>query len=510
MIRWFEKARLRSLWLLVAILALSALVRLGLFWAWRTEPIHPGDEMHYHELAQSLVEGRGFYLEGRLSAMRPPLYPVVVAGLYHLFGVGNFQAVRAMQWLVGLATAAGAFVLGRMLYDRRVGLWAAGLVAFYPPLVGIAGFLYTETLFAFWVVWLGVAIGWAVSGQRVWRWLPVGVLLALGALTRSVLWPFAPVLAVLMLLLWRQVGGLHRLVGGTVLLASFAAVIAPWSWRCSQLEQTFIVIDTIGGRNLMMGNYEHTPMDRAWDAISVEGEKAWYAVLRRENPDFGTLTQGQRDKLALRYGMRYMLEHPGQTVQRCIVKFFNFWQLERTLVAALERGWFGGLSRSAVLAWTVVLCGTYAGAMLLALAGLILWPPEDRRPMIVLVSLIGFVCLVHTVVFAHSRYHLPLAPVELVFAGAALSHLTRQSSTTAHPQPKSPSPEPEASSKVLPVLAGTAVSDGSEPPERFEPPHRPGRWQYALLAFCWLVLVGGWLWEILTVDWPKVQKILGG
>lgn len=473
-------SRLASRYPVLTILALSVLVRLGLWWACQTEPIHPGDEMHYHELAQSLVEGRGFFLEGRPSAMRPPLYPLLVAGLYGLFGVGNFQAVRAFQLLLGLVTAWGGFLLGRLLYNRQVGLWAAGLVAFYPPLLGIALFLYTETLFAFWVVWLGLAIGWALRAESLWRWVLVGLLLALGALTRSVLWPFAPVLAGLILLLWQKVGWTRRLAGAGGMLAAFALLVAPWSWRCSQLEQTFIVIDTIGGRNLMMGNYEYTPLDRAWDAISVQGEKAWYAVLRREYPQFGTLTQGQRDKLALRYAVRYMLEHPGQTLKRCIVKFFNFWQLERTVAAGLERGWLGGWSRPAVLAWTAVLCGSYAGAMLAAAAGLVLRPPPDRRTMIVVLSLVGFVCLVHTVVFAHSRYHLPLAPLELVFAGAMLDQWRRR-----------------------PTVASQNPSDIPSIPQ-------PKKWQYALLVWCWLVLVGGWLWEMVMVDWPKVQRMLGG
>ncbi|MCS7306911.1 MAG: glycosyltransferase family 39 protein [Thermoguttaceae bacterium] len=495
MIRWLSK------YPLLTILALSALVRFGLWWAVRQEPIHPGDEIHYHELAQSLVEGRGFFLEGRASAMRPPLYPLAVAGLYELFGPGNFQAVRAVQLLLGLATAAGSFLLGRMLYDRRVGLWAAGLVAFYPPLLGIAVFLYTETLFAFWLVGLGMAGAWALRQKVVWPWLVVGLLLALAALTRSVLWPFVPVLAGLILLLWRQVGWDKRLVGAALMLAGFIAVVAPWSWRCTRLEQTFIVIDTIGGRNLMMGNYEYTPLDRAWDAISLEGEKAWYAVLRQEYPEFGALTQGQRDKLALRYALRYMMAHPGQTLQRSLVKFFNFWQLERTTVAALERGWFGGLGRAAVLAWTAVLCGSYAVAMLAAVAGLVLIPPADRRTMLVLLSLIGFVCVVHTVVFAHSRYHLPLAPLELVFAGAVLAYWGRQ------PKPIHSETSP---GKIQPQPPGDKLGSSTPSASEVAVGSRPKKWQYGLVVLCWLVLVAGWLWEILWVDWPKVQKILGG
>lgn len=478
---------------LLVILVVSALLRTGLWWTWRHEPIHPGDEVHYHELAQNLVEGRLFWLEGQPCSMRPPLYPLFVAGIYLLFGVGSFQAVRAAQAILGLATAAMAFLLGRTVYNRHVGLWTAGLVAFYPPLLGISGFLYTEILFAFWVVCLAVAILWALRGRTVWPWAIVGAGLGLAALTRSILWLFPLVLVLLVLGLWREVSWTRRWAGVCLLVASFAAVIAPWSWRCSRLEKTFVAIDVMGGRNLMMGNYEYTPMDRAWDAISVEGEQAWYRVLSRKHPEFATLSQGQRDQLALRYGLRYMLEHPGQTLQRSLVKFFNFWQLDRTMVAALERGWFGGLSRAAVLALTVLICGSYAAAMLAAVAGVVLFPPEDWRAMVVLLVMVGFVCTVHTVVFAHSRYHLPLAPLELVFAGAVLSRCTRS--------PKAPTESPQDQAESQTQGEGEMAASKAS--------GRPTRWRYGLLLLCWGVLVVGWAWEILMVDWPKLQKMLG-
>ena len=42
-----------------------------------------------------------------------------------------------------------------------------------------------------------------------------------------------------------------------------------------------------------------------------------------------------------------------------------------------------------------------------------------------LVSVIVFVCGVHTVVFGHERYHLPLMPFILLYAAAAIRHQSR-------------------------------------------------------------------------------------
>lgn len=470
-------ARLVRRYPLAAVLLGAAGLRL-LVWLWCLgEPLHPGDEEHYHELAVHLVREGRFILEGQPCSMRPPLYPLFVAGVYACFGVGSFQAVRAAQMLLGLATAATAFVLGRQLYGRRVGLWAAGLTAFYPPLVAIACFLYSETLFAFWVTLMGACVVRATRGGGLGAWAAAGALLGLAALTRSVLWLFPPVLAVFALIAWRA--SLPRRLGAAALVvACFAAVIAPWAVRSSRLEKTFVAVDVMGGRNLMMGNYDYTPTFRAWDAISVEGEESWYRVLRRDHPEFPTLTQGQRDKLALRYGVRYMLEHPGQTALRSLVKFFNFWQLDRTAAAALDRGWFGALPRPAVLALTALICGSYAAAMLAAVCGVVLLPPRDRRAMAFLLLLVGFVCALHSAVFAHSRYHLPLAPVELVFAAAAVVH-----------------------------VAGRVFAPA--PPASLPERERVGRGRIGLAAAACLVLVAGWVWEIAAVDLPKVLGVLG-
>jgi hypothetical protein len=46
-----------------------------------------------------------------------------------------------------------------------------------------------------------------------------------------------------------------------------------------------------------------------------------------------------------------------------------------------------------------------------------------------LLLVVAFVCALHSLVFAHPRYRLPLMPVLMVYAAAALTRLNRESLT---------------------------------------------------------------------------------
>jgi hypothetical protein len=236
----------------------------------------------------------------------------------------------------------------------------------------------------------------------------------------------------------------------------FAVTITPWAIRNACLQGTFTGIDVMGGRNFMMGNYEYTPLFRAWDAISVSGERSWHAILSARIPEFQSATQGERDKLAFKYGLQFAMDHPGQTAQRSLVKMANFWQLEREFVAGISQGLWGKHSASVVLGTALVVCGAYAATMFLAAYGLIVWPQPLRNHGILLL-LIGLVWGVHTLVFAHSRYHLPLMPLVLIYAASGI------------------------------VNAPLLWSSRRTP-------------RFFLAGLICLVLSGTWLWELVAID----------
>jgi 4-amino-4-deoxy-L-arabinose transferase-like glycosyltransferase len=408
---------------LVWIILIGAIVRVALWIAWANwTPLINDDARDYQNLAIRLATvGDYATSNGKPLSMRPPLYPAMLAGVYRAFGVENNDAATAIQAGIGLVTVLMVYRLAVITYDRQIAVWAAGFICFYPSLLGYANLLLSETLFTFFVVAFSWMVCEAIHRQSLATLAAAGVVLGLAALTRSILLLFTPFLAALVLLSWRGSWS-RRFVATALPLALFAAVIAPWAVRNTRLQQTLTLIDVMGGRNAMMGNYEFTPLERSWATISsVTGEKSWDSVLFREHGDvYLRATQGQRDKLALKHALHYMADHPGLTAQRSLVKFFNFWQLERLLVAAVQHGIFGDIPLAATLSLAAVICGAYAIVLFASVFGVCCAPPADKWMHWFLIVSVLFPCVVHTLIFAHERYHLPTMPLLCIYAAAAI------------------------------------------------------------------------------------------
>lgn len=406
---------------LVWILLAGAVVRLGLWIVWKDEPVRIVDAQDYNGLAVRLLETGSYISEsGELISLRPPLYPAIVSGVYGIFGVENYAAVRAVQAILSLVTVWCVYVLGRELYSRRVGLLAGAGICFYPTLLGFNNLLLSETLFTLFVTAITLTTVLAVKRESTGWLAATGLLLGLGALVRSILWLFAPVLSLFVFLVW-PAAMRKRVAVAAVPLVLFMLTLAPWTYRNTRLQKTFTVVDVMGGRNAMMGNYEHTPLERNWATISiVQGDKQWFRVLQKETPGYSELTQGQIDKLAMKHGMRFASAHPLLTLQRDAVRFFNFWQLERTLPAGMVQGVFGDVPKAVLIPAALLICGAYAFALFAGIFGAVFVPPVERRFHSLLGLTIVFPCVIHTLIFAHARYHLPIVPILIVYAAAAV------------------------------------------------------------------------------------------
>lgn len=414
-----ERKTPKALWL---ILASGAVARLILWVGCAGLPLWPDDESDYNALAVRLVE-QGAYCdaEGRLTSLRPPLYPAFVAGVYWVFGTESYQAVRVLQAAVSLASVTFAYGIGVKLYSHRVGLWASWICCFYPTLLVYNNLLLSEVLFTFLLTGACWSIVRALQNSRMAGFILPGALLGLAALTRSVVWLSPLCLTMFILLFWR-VSPVKRLGASITLCMAFAVVVAPWSVRNTRIHKTFTAIDVMGGRNFMMGNYEHTPLHRSWAAISIEGERAWYRVLSKQHGPLQGKTQGQIDKLAMKVGAEFVRQHPMLTMKRDAVKFLDFWQLEREVLAGASKGRFGALPRWTLLSLAALVLGAYVVCVITAIFGAIMAPPADWRCHLFLILVAAFICGLHTLVFGHSRYHLPLIPILSVYSATAIVH----------------------------------------------------------------------------------------
>jgi len=93
-----------------------------------------GQRYHWVEAADTaerdaFVDKAELILHGQFprDAFRPPLYPLLAAGLAPLVG-GTFVAARLISNLAACGLALVAFGLGARLRNQRVGLWSMGLV----------------------------------------------------------------------------------------------------------------------------------------------------------------------------------------------------------------------------------------------------------------------------------------------------------------------------------------------------------------------------------------------
>jgi 4-amino-4-deoxy-L-arabinose transferase-like glycosyltransferase len=401
---------------------------------------------------------------GTPTSIRPPLFPTLVAAIYEVAGESNFAAVRMFLAALSLLTVVVAYLLGRAAASRPVALWLAGMVCLYPSLLAYNNLLLTEVPFTFLLTSTCLLVVLSIQRRSVALAAAAGLALGLAALTRSVVWLAPPFLAAYLLITWRGTR-YWRLAGATAMLAAFAGTVAPWAVRNSRLQDTFVAIDVMGGRNFMMGNYQYTPLHGSWSAIAIEGEQSWIHEVTTTYPPDQRGSQGKIDKLALAQGVKFAREHVGLTLLRSSVKFFDFWGLERELIAGASRGDFGHVLWPILLGLTVLITGSYAAVMFLGILGLVFSPPTNRQAHWLFLCVIGFVCGLHTIAFGHSRYHLPLMPLVLVYTACALSN--------------------------WPVIWQQRRSA-----------------RMGLAAGLCSILVAGWVWNFVAVDWELFANAL--
>lgn len=239
--------------------AIAAIALVASSFAWRFWSIHfasgvalGADPMNYQNLAHALLDGRGLITDdwryGRdLRAYFPPLYPVLLAGWWRLFGDAPV-ATLVMTTLTDIGTALALVDIGRRLGRPAAG-WLAGLLFFaYPPFALAAAIPQKEALTILLITLMlrGTIIWWTdTSGHRRARHgLALGALWGLLALTQpgAVLLPVTIALALVALRGWPATLRL-----GLWSIPAFLLVMAPWWVRNWLVFGAFVPFTTASG-----------------------------------------------------------------------------------------------------------------------------------------------------------------------------------------------------------------------------------------------------------------------
>ena len=180
-------------WPLIAILALAIIARVAIILD-TPHFIPVTDAGDFDHIAKTLADtgswpGSLYTPVPSPTALRPPLFPAVLAILYKIVGTGSehvrWDAGRSLEVVYGVITVWLIYLIGTRAWSRRVGLLSAGIASVWPPLVMIGSSLLSESLF----VPLLLAAVWAALKYRDdprMRWaLAAGACAGLSGLARG-------------------------------------------------------------------------------------------------------------------------------------------------------------------------------------------------------------------------------------------------------------------------------------------------------------------------------------
>ncbi len=225
-------------------------------------------------IARALATGYGFAdpFNGHTgpSAWTPPLFPLLLAGVFKVFGVYTRTSAwvfLAIDCVFSAATAPAVYELAWRCFGRddrglRVARWSGWLWALYPAAMQYAvRWVWDMTLATFLFAWVLVlalrtrGVGGAANAKRqtTRQWVAFGLLWGAVALTNSSLLIFLPACGVWMIWpeLTRQHAGLARVLGCAALAAvCCAAVMTPWIVRNRRTLGAFVPLRSNFGAEL--------------------------------------------------------------------------------------------------------------------------------------------------------------------------------------------------------------------------------------------------------------------
>jgi 4-amino-4-deoxy-L-arabinose transferase-like glycosyltransferase len=215
-----------------------------------------GEEMG--RTARALATGFGFSdpFRGHTgpTAWVGPLFPLLLAGIFKMFGVFtplSAWAILTINSLFSALTALATWEIAARCFNRSVARWAAWIWALYPAAMQYAvRWVWDTSLTTFLFSWVLVVALRMRAARTLGRWAVFGLLWGLTGLSNPALLIFLPVCG-----LWVLGRAPRREAGGALLAAAlFAACFGPWIWRNWVAFHHFVPTRGNFGAELYLGN----------------------------------------------------------------------------------------------------------------------------------------------------------------------------------------------------------------------------------------------------------------
>lgn len=419
---------------LTLILAVALGVRLAFLWTYqRNNPRQALSTIPFlfesGNIAHSVATGHGFgspfHVDTGPTAWMPPVYPMILAGLFRVFGEYTFATFVAAALANIFATTLACvpiYYAARRILGVGIGAGAAWLWAIFPNAFQIP----IESMWDASIAALLVAtILWATlelaDSPRIAGWIGYGLLWGLALMTSATLASLLP-----LLLGWlfyrRHKQGRPWLAKPSLAAAVAALCCVPWTVRNYEVFHSFVPLRSILGLQLWVGNNPDA-QDR-WlgtqHPIHDADERAKYV-----NMGEIAYMQEKRDN-----AIHYMLTHPAREAHLIWHRFLAVWSGGTPNPVGdffrARSAWF----RFVLLSNILVAVGTLVGVIALIRRRSEYWFPLAVFPLV-------FPWAYYLTV-VQPRYRLPIDPVLMLLTAIAIDEIARvatRQSRTGEPRP---------------------------------------------------------------------------
>jgi len=410
-----NSSRVKNRWLIqhvVTIFLLALLIRGFYLYDSRDNPtfrLSIVDARTYDQIARGILE------TGKLTQdlfWQPPFYPLFLTGVYS-FTKGSILSVKIFQMILGALTCVLVYLLGARILNRKIGLLAGIITAFYMPLVFFEGELLATGWAAFWPVVILLLLLKTTEKPGILHFLFLGFCGALSILTRPVFLPFFLASCLwLIFVLYRQKKLRFTLQRASIIAAGFLIVAIPTGILGFSTTGKFRILPFSGGINLYLGNNPNFK-----ETTTIRPGLAWEKLLRLPERE-GIESIYEKDAFFREEALGFMLKNPLKFTKGLVHKtsqFFSSRELARNVDMYVFRKW-SNLLRIGV--WKVGKFGfPYALLFALAVMGAAFWIRRIPLPIWLFLALYPAAVIL---VFVTSRYRMPVVPVMSLLASGGI------------------------------------------------------------------------------------------
>lgn len=370
------------------------------------------DPYFFGDMGKSIADGNGFEGFGSLITRRAPLYPIVIGGVYAVFG-DHQKLIVLLHVLMFSGTCVLAYDMGRRLFNHRTGVIAGFVCALHPMLLRYIPNLHLETQLTLLITltaWLTIRF---YERPTVAAGALVGLASGAAALTKAValLYPALFVAGIILACRTARRRGEQRPTPWKPILAIFVVMgclILPWTARNYRSSGHFVLISS-GTSDAFLRGFIFTETDyitlrRPPYTDAENASNAYFEALAEAEGTVWERDDYETDQILNKEAKRRLFAEPGPVLRKSVIGVFTFWYQLTSL-------------KNSLLALVLAL-----GAWFFAVIG---WRQarREQRPAWLLMLPVLYLNLVLALLLALGRYSVPILPALIVMSAFGVDTL---------------------------------------------------------------------------------------